>query len=127
LEWPPFSKEEFRNAINKCNNSFTPRLDHISWKHLKIIVKDDRCLLNFVYITNICIDLSYWPSYFKTSLLIIISKPNKLLYNSPKMFCSIILLNTLRKLIKKIIGERLQSNSITSNFVHLNQLGRLKQ
>jgi len=29
LEWPNFSKEEFKNMIKKCNNSFTSRPDHI--------------------------------------------------------------------------------------------------
>jgi len=33
----------------------------------------------------------------------------------------------LKKLIKKFISKRLQVQSISSNFVHLNQLGELKQ
>ena len=61
------------------------------------------------------------------STLIIISKPNKVLYDFPKMFQLIILLNMLGKLIEKVIGVRLQYQSITSNFAYLNQLGRLKQ
>jgi len=43
------------------------------------------------------------------------------------MFHSIVLLNILEKLIKKAISERLQIHSITSNFVHLNQLEDIKQ
>ena len=43
------------------------------------------------------------------------------------MFCPIVLLNTLGKLIKKVIGERLQFKSISKSFVHSNQLERLKQ
>ena len=50
-----------------------------------------------------------------------------MLYNSSKIFRPIVLLNMLGKLIKKVIGERLQYQSITLNFVHPNQLGRLKQ
>jgi len=55
-----------------------------------------------------------------------ISKPNKPVYNSPKIFHSIIFLNTLGKLIEKAISERLQIYSITSNFVHTNQSGGIK-
>jgi len=33
----------------------------------------------------------------------------------------------LGKLIEKVIGERLQIQSISSNFVHPNQFGGLKQ
>ena len=46
---------------------------------------------------------------------------------SPKTFRPIILLNTLSKLIEKIIGEKLQFQSISRNFIHPYQLDRLKQ
>jgi len=65
--------------------------------------------------------------HFKVSTSIIILKPNKELYNSPKAFRLIVLLNTLGKLIEKVIGERLQFHSISNNFIHLSQLGSLKQ
>jgi len=74
-----------------------------------------------------CIDLGHWLLYFKSSSLIIIPKPNKISYNSSKLFCLIVLLNILGKLINKVIGERLQFYSISNNFIHLNQLGGLKQ
>jgi len=48
-------------------------------------------------------------------------------YDSPKFFCPIVLLNTLGKLIEKVIGKRLQFQSISKNFIHSNQLGGLKQ
>jgi len=57
---------------------------------------------------------------------IIISKPNKASYNTPKIFWPIILLNTLGKLIEKVISERLQFQSISNNFIHPCQLDRLK-
>ena len=37
--------------------------------------------------------------------MIIIPKPNKSSYDSPKLFRPIILLNMLGKLMKKVIGE----------------------
>jgi len=58
--------------------------------------------------------------------MVIIPKPNKPLYDSPKSFRPIVLLNTLRKLIEKIIGERLQYYVVNNNFIHLSQLGGLK-
>ena len=60
---------------------------------------DDKCISNIVNITNAYINLRYWPLYFERLTLIIILKPNKLVYNSPKTFYSIFLLNTLRKLV----------------------------
>ena len=65
--------------------------------------------------------------YFTISSPIIIPKPNKAFYNSLKIFRPIILLNMLGKLIKKVIGKRIQFQSISKNFIHPCQLGRLKQ
>jgi len=58
--------------------------------------------------------------------MVIIHKPNKSLYDSPKSFRPIVLLNTLRKLIEKIIGERIQFHAIANDFIHPSQLGGLK-
>ena len=84
---------------------FTLSLDHISWNYLKEIVDDAKYIANIVNIVNSYIDLGYWPSHFKKSLSIIIPKPNKLLYDTPKTFCSIIFFNILEKLIKKAISS----------------------
>jgi len=119
-EWPPFSKKKFKSTIVKCNNLFTSRLDHISWRYLKAVIKDNKCLTNIIKIANICINLGLWPVHFKTSLFIIISKPNKMTYDSPKIFWTIVFLNMLENFIIKVIGERLQFQVIVTNFVYPN-------
>ena len=58
--------------------------------------------------------------------MIIIPKPNKMSYDQLKVFQPIVLLNTLEKLIKKVIAERLQFTVTSNDFIHLSQLGRLK-
>ena len=50
----------------------------------------------------------------------IISKPNKLAYDSSKNFCFIVLLNILGKLIEKVTSKGLQIQSIASSFIYLN-------
>jgi len=110
-----------------CNNSSIPSLDHISWSYLKEIIKDDKYCSNVVNITNACIHLSYWLTHFKKLFSIITPKLNKLSYNSLKSFCSIVLLNTLGKLIEKVISKRLQVYTIASNFIHPCQLRGIKQ
>ena len=84
------------------------------------------CLKNIITITNTCIELGYWPLHFKISMTIIIPKPNKSLYDSPKLFRPIVFLNTIDKLIKKFISNRLQFHMIANNFIYHNQLGGLK-
>ena len=124
--WPLFSKEEFKIVIGSINNSSTSRLDKLSWNHLKSVLKHNVCLINIIKITNTCIDLGHWPNYFKRSTMVIIPKPNKSLYDSPKSFRPIVLLNTLGKLIEKVIGERVQFHVAINDFIHPSQLGGLK-
>ena len=55
--WPSFFKEELKSAIIKCNNLSISRPDCILWKHLKSVIKNDKCLTNIINIANVCIDL----------------------------------------------------------------------
>ena len=114
----PFSKEKFKSAIVNCNNSFTLEPDKLLWSYLKIILQNTDCLNNIIKIANACIDIDYQPSHFKISTTVIIPKPNKPLYDSPKLFRPIVLLNTVGKLIKKVIRERLQFQVTLNNFIH---------
>ena len=107
VSWLTFSKEEFRSAISSCNNLSAPGPDKLLWSYLKTILKDNDCLNFIINIANTCIELGYWPLYFKKSTTVVIPKPNKKSYDSPKSFRLIVLLNTLGKLIEKVIRERL--------------------
>jgi len=113
-------------VISKCSDSSASGPDKLSWCHLKFIVQNDECLTNIINIADSCINLGYWPNYFKFSTTIIIPKPNKTLYNQPKAFCPIVLLNTLGKLIEKVVTERLQFMVASNEFIHPSQLGGLK-
>ena len=126
MTWLKFSKEDFTHAITNCNDSSAPGPDKVTWGHLKHILKDKSCLRNIISITNACFDLGHWPNHFKKSTTIVIPKPNKPSYDSVKSFRPIVLLNTLGKLIEKVIGERLQFQAISNNFIHQSQLGGLK-
>jgi len=100
-------KEEFVGAIEKCNNSSTPRLDKLSWRHLKKIIRDTAYLNKLVDIANKYINLEHWPLHLKTSTTIVIPKPNKEFYDSPKAYQPIVLLNMIDKLFEKVISEKM--------------------
>jgi len=85
MKWVLFSEEEFISSIAKCSNSSTLGSDKLSWKHLKYIVKNKSCLKRII-IADACFKLGHWPSHFKTSISIIIPKPNKELYDFSKSF-----------------------------------------
>ena len=123
---PPHGLCFSKSVIANCNNSSTPELNKLLWSHFKTILKDDGYLSNIISIANTCIDLGFWPFHFKKSTTVVISKPNKQSYNSPKLFRLIILLNTLGKLIEKVISKRLQFLTTSNDFIHLSQLGGLK-
>ncbi|KAJ3518375.1 hypothetical protein NMY22_g13710 [Coprinellus aureogranulatus] len=76
-----------------------------------------------VAIANACIDVGHWPKHFKDSLSVIIPKPNKPAYSTPKAFRPIVLLNTLGKLLEKLISNRFQFDMIKYDLVDPNQMG----
>ena len=103
--WSSFSREELKHAINKYSNLSASRPNKLSWRYIKMIVKNYKCSSKFINITNAYINLGLWSSHFKIFTTVIISKPNKSLYDSLKSFHLIVLLNILGKLFKKIISE----------------------
>lgn len=125
--WVLFSREELINTIEKCNNSLASSPNKLTWSHIKKTIKSKEYISKFIDIANACIDLGHWLSHFKTSITVIIPKLNKAMYNSFKSFWPIILLNTMGKLIKKMIGEWLQFLMISNNFIYPYQSGSLKQ
>ena len=124
--WMPFFIYEFKSAIHKCLDNSAPGPDKMSWHHWKLIFKDSDCLSKIINIANACINLGHWPKYFKISTTVVIPKPSKPSYNNPKAFHPIVLLNTLGKLIEKVITERIQFTVASNDFIHPSQLGGLK-
>jgi len=58
-EWNLFSKQELIDILEKCNNSSAPGPDKLTWSHIKSIMRDNNCVLKFVDIANMCIDLGH--------------------------------------------------------------------
>ena len=124
--WNSFSSHEFKSAILKCSNSSAPGPDKLSWRHWKLILSNNGCLSKIINIADACINLGHWPEYFKVSTTVVIPKPNKQSYDNLKAFRPIVLLNTLGKLIKKVIAKKLQFTVAANDFIHPSQLGGLK-
>ena len=120
IEWLPFTSQGFKDAIAKCSNASSHSPDHVTWRHLKPLISDNTCLGKIVNIVNACITVGYWPDQFKESTLVVIPKPNKVSYNTPKAFRPIVLLNTTGKLIEKVISHRLQFHLSANGFLDPN-------
>ncbi|KAJ2936696.1 hypothetical protein H1R20_g404, partial [Candolleomyces eurysporus] len=125
--WPKFSQLELRQALEACSARSAPGPDHIMWRHLKQILALSECGDIIIALANGCMESGHWPRHFKESTSVIIPKPNKPPYSAPKAFRPIVLLNTLGKLIEKMISNRFQHDMIKYNLVDPNQMGGVRQ
>ena len=75
---------------------------------------------------NIC-DTGVWPSWFKDSLSVIIPKPKKTDYSVPKAYRPIALLNTVGKLLTKVMANRMQFDAAAYSLLHEGQCGGVQK
>ena len=121
--FPEFSCQEVRDAIALTGNGSVPGPDCITWELLKMAFQVNGAPEGICHLFNQIRSSGIWPSWFKQSTCIIIPKPNKPRYNVPKAFCPISLLNTIGKLLTKVIAARLQFNCLKYNILHPGQCG----
>ncbi|CAA7267563.1 unnamed protein product [Cyclocybe aegerita] len=126
-EWADFSEHELLSALKGCSNSSAPGPDHVTWVHLKELLKDKHILALFIVLANACLRVGHWPRIFKESLSVIVPKLNKPSYAIPKAFRPIVLLITFGKLIEKMIANRIQFDAVKHDIFHPNQLGGICQ
>ena len=124
--FPRVSQKELWDALGPTTNSSAPGPDHVTWRHIKIALcfpDTDAALTNLF--NKIC-QAGTWPTHFKDSISVIIPKPNKPDYTIPKAYRPIALLNTLGKLLTKILANRLQHDAVEFGLLHRDQFGGVK-
>ena len=126
-DWRPFSFLELEESLSACAGNSAPGPDHITWSHLKDIVSNEECANLLLRLANACITYAHWPTHFKESVSVIIPKLGKPAYDTPKAFRPIVLLNTIGKLIEKMLSRRMQFDAVKHNVLHPNQLGGVIQ
>jgi hypothetical protein len=126
-EWVAFSSLELREALSACSSRSAPGPDHITWSSLKHWCASAEVTALFVRVANACLTLGHWPTHFKESLSVIIPKPGKPSYSTPKAFRPIVLLNTLGKLVEKMLARRLQFDGVAHGAFEPMQFGGVAQ
>ena len=116
-----------QEALKACSNVSAPGFNYITWRYLKVILANNTCAIGILSLANACISLHHWPRNFKESVSIIIPKLGKPAYDTPKAFGPIVLLNTLGKLIEKMIAKWLQFDTVRYGILHPNQLRGVAQ
>ncbi|PPQ94558.1 hypothetical protein CVT25_012311, partial [Psilocybe cyanescens] len=109
--WVPFSALEMREALASCSNVSAPGPDHIKWSHLKMLMRGPTYVFTVLLaLANACLRVGHWPKHFKESPC----RP-------------IVLLNTVGKLIEKMLSNRIQFDGVASDVFHPNQIGGIRQ
>lgn len=95
-DFPEFSITELRQVINTTPAKSSPGHDSFSWTHIKETMKHGKefgqCLLNLF---NASIEFGHYPDYFKKAVTVIIPKPKKKTYDTPKSYRPIVLLSCI--------------------------------
>jgi hypothetical protein len=125
--WVPYSAAELLDALTGTSNRSAPGPDHIMWCHLKCIIRDRYTSRLFLWLANACLQSGHWPAEFKASTTVVIPKPGKPSYDTPKSFRLIVLLNTLGKMFEKMLPNRLQFEAAEHGVLHPNQFGGVCQ
>ncbi|PPQ94128.1 hypothetical protein CVT25_007913 [Psilocybe cyanescens] len=126
--WVPFSALEMREAKASCSNVSASGPDHIKWSHLKMLMCGPTHVFTVLLVlANASLWVGHWPKHFKESMSVIILKLNKPSYSAPKAFRPIVLLNTVGKLIEKMLANCIQFDGVASDVFHPNQIGGIRQ
>jgi hypothetical protein len=110
-----------------CSNWSVPGLDHILWQHLKKLMTNQYFYSLSLWIANAHLATGHWPTEFKASIMVVIPKPEKLAYDTPKAFCPIVLLNIIRKLLDKMLACWMQFEAAEHSMFHPHQFGGVCQ
>ena len=121
--FPPVSQKEIWDALRPTTNSSAPGPDHVTWRHLKLALTLPETDVSLMALYNKVCFTGSWPTHFKESMSVIIPKPNKPDYTIPKAYRPIALLNTLGKLLTKILANRLQHDAAEHGILHRDQFG----
>ena len=116
-----FSTEEIECLLKDTKNSSALGESGISYLLLKKAWPSiDMCLMS---IFTACLKLGYHPVRWKSATVVVIPKPNKSNYSNPKAHQPISLLETMSKLLEKVITKRFQHDIVAHNLVPTIQFG----
>ncbi|KAF8669057.1 hypothetical protein AX14_006068 [Amanita brunnescens Koide BX004] len=126
-DWPRISTQEIGDMLKLTSNCSAPGPDSITWHHLKQIFDMEGVAEAItLFFNNIC-EFGVWPSWFKESVSVIIPKPKKTDYTVPKAYRPIALLNTMGKLLTKVLANRMQFDAAAYSLLHDGQCGGVRK
>lgn len=103
-EIPPTDIDEVKQIIHDLASNKAPGSDGVTNKVIKIL--PDNLILHIVWIFNACLNISYFPTAWKSANIISVPKAGKNL-RLPNSYRPISLLPTLGKMLEKILLNRI--------------------
>lgn len=103
---PLFKSDDLDEVMEKLKLKKAPGLDGITVEILKQVVNENKQV--FLKVMNGCLLKSNFPTIWKTSRLVLLEKPTKLV-NSPISYRPICLIDSCGKLLEGLIRKKLQT------------------
>ncbi|KAF8624364.1 hypothetical protein AX15_005918 [Amanita polypyramis BW_CC] len=125
-EWFDISTFEIKEAIKTMSNSSAPGYSNISWRHLKILLREDEFINAIKTLFNDILNEGDWPKEFKIVNTVVIPKPKREDYLKPKNFQPIALLDCVGKLLSKVLAVHMQDEALKYDLLHPLQFGGIK-
>ncbi|KAI1001176.1 hypothetical protein K3495_g7023 [Podosphaera aphanis] len=115
------TRAEVEEILKKLPSAKAPGPDGIPTRFLK------KCMItlskDLVELFNACLCLGYHPKRFKESTTVVLRKPQKPRYDTPKAYRPIALLNTMGKLLEKLVANRISKAAKDYNLLPDEQMG----
>jgi len=119
----PLLPGEITAALRKCSSSSAPGPDTIPYSVWKRVHLTAPPLLTDLL--GRLLKFGYHPVSMKKANGIVLDKPGKPSYDSPASFRVIVLLQTVSKILERVVASRLSLTARTLKLVHSNQCGSL--
>ncbi|KAI0993785.1 hypothetical protein K3495_g14399 [Podosphaera aphanis] len=115
------TQTEIKEILQKLPSDKAPGPDGIPNRFLKCC---EPLLSKFLAeLFNVCLTLGYHPKMFKESTTIVLRKPQKLRYDTPKSYRLIALLKTKGKLLENLVANRISKAAEEFNLFPEEQIG----
>ncbi|XP_026331273.1 uncharacterized protein LOC113238652 [Hyposmocoma kahamanoa] len=106
----PFTKTELTMATKSFNPKKAPGSDGFTADICAKVIENDPDL--FLKIVNKCLELTYFPNIWKEATVVVLKKPGKDNYRTPKSYRPIGLLPVFGKIFEKMLMTRIKYHLI---------------
>ncbi|GBN66974.1 Retrovirus-related Pol polyprotein from type-1 retrotransposable element R1 [Araneus ventricosus] len=112
---PHFTKTEVWSALKQSKRRKAPGLDRLQYEI--IIAINSKSPPFLVSLFNRCLDMGNFPRPWKRAKLVLLNKPGKDT-NDPRAYRPICLLSTLRKVLDKLVSQRILHHYHSNNLLN---------